>query len=137
VSRKLGSKLERTKQDTKLTAGEPVKPSHFTARASAEWDRIISELSASGLTLTPAHRGLVALAATLSADIRSCWERVATDGEYVKGGSGGLKPHPALQRMDLLRRDLAKVLASLGLQKPSPEDLTPKGPTLEDVLNGV
>ena len=70
------------------------------------------------------------------ADIKRCWQRVEADGEYVTGGSGGLKPHPALQRLDLLRRDLGKVLASLGLQKPVPEDTTPKGPTLEDILNG-
>ena len=42
----------------------------------------------------------------------------------MTGGSGGLKPHPALQRLDLLRRDLIKVMTQLGLQKPEPENMT-------------
>ena len=86
---------------------------------------ILAELASSGLQLTPAHRALVSLAATLSADIKSCWKRVEEDREYVTGGSGGLKPHSALQRLDLLRRDLIKVMTQLGLQKPEPEDTTP------------
>ena len=54
----------------------------------------------------------------------------------MTGGSGGLKPHPALQRMDLLRRDLLKAFIQLGLKKPEPEGEKRKGPTLEEVLNG-
>jgi P27 family predicted phage terminase small subunit len=136
MSRRLGSKLETTKPPAKPIAGAPTKPSHLSAQASEEWDRILDELSRSGLPLTPAHRGLLHLASTLSADIKRCWERVETEGEYVTGGSGGLKPHPALQRMDLLRRDLLKAFIQLGLKKPEPEGEKRKGPTLEEVLNG-
>src|SRR6266404_22098 len=123
MSRKLGSHLETTKQKAKPIAGEPVKPSHLSEQASAEWDRILAELSASGLTLTPAHRALVTLAATLSADIKRCWSVIEANGsEYCKAGTGAPKLHPAVQRLDALRRDLAKVLAALGLQRPVPDD---------------
>jgi phage terminase small subunit len=137
MSRKLGSHLDSTKPKGKPVAGEPVKPAHLSASASAEWDRILGELISSGLTLTPAHRGLVALAATLSADIRKCWTVLQENGgDYTTAGTGAVKLHPAAARLDCLRRDLAKVLASLGLQKPAQEDPDDGKPTLEDVLDG-
>ena len=136
MSRKLGSHLESTKKPSKLIPGTPEKSKGLSVRASAEWDRLLDELSRSGLTLTPAHRALVTLAATLSADIRSCWNAIEANGsEYIQAGTGALKLHPAVSRLDGLRRDLAKVLSSLGLEKPVAEE-EEEGETLEDVLNG-
>ena len=53
------------------TFGTPQKPAHLSAVASAEWDKLIKEIDASGLQVTPAHRALISLAATLAADIKS------------------------------------------------------------------
>jgi phage terminase small subunit len=135
MSRRLGSKLERAALP-KPIAGEPTKPAHLSASASAEWDRILGELIASGLTLTPAHRGLVALAATLSADIKSCWAAIEANGsDYCHSAAGTPKLHPAVQRLDCLRRDLLKALTALGLQKPALENENTGERTLDDVLN--
>jgi hypothetical protein len=71
---------------------------------------------------------------TLCADIYDCWQVLqANRGNYTTAGTRAVKLHPAAARLDVLRRDLIKALAQL--QKPAPEDLTPKGPTLEDILN--
>jgi hypothetical protein len=51
-------------------------------------------------------------------------------------GTGAVKLHPAAGRLDVLRRDLTKALALLGLQKPTPEEPESEHETLEDVLNG-
>jgi phage terminase small subunit len=133
----LGSRLERAAQPKPL-AGKPAKPAHLSASASPEWDRILGELVASCLTLTPAHRGLVALAATLSADIKSCWAAIEANGsDSCHSAAGTPKLHPAVQRLDCLRRDLLKALTALGLQKPALEDDENTGkPTLADILDG-
>lgn len=51
--------------------GQPAKPANLSPSAAAEWDRLIGEIEASGLQITPAHRALISLAATLAADIKS------------------------------------------------------------------
>jgi hypothetical protein len=38
------------------TFGTPVKPAHLSPGASAEWDRLLSEIKEAGLQITPAHR---------------------------------------------------------------------------------
>ena len=53
------------------TFGQPTKPANLSPAAAAEWDRLIAEIEASGLQITPAHRSLIACAATLEADIKS------------------------------------------------------------------
>ncbi len=136
MSRKLGSHLESTKPKPTLVPGQPVKPGALSTQAAKEWDRIVAELNASGLTLSPAHRGLVTLAATLSADIRRCWATLEVNGgDYTTAGTGAVKLHPAAARLDCLRRDLLKALVALGLQRPKAEPKADEGESLEDFLN--
>jgi hypothetical protein len=58
MSRRLGSKLETTNRhsNTKLISGELVKSSNLSEWASQEWDKLLAELEASGISLSPAHR---------------------------------------------------------------------------------
>ena len=61
----------------------PLKPKGLSA--AAEWDRLISEIDASGLQVTPAHRAVISLAATIAADVADAWAAVQKDGAYVMG----------------------------------------------------
>jgi phage terminase small subunit len=136
MSRKLGSKLESTKQASKLIAGTLDKSSNLSEWASVEWDKLLAELEASGIDLSPAHRCTLVVCATLRADIRDCWAVIRENGSaYTQAGTGAVKLHPAAARLDVLRRDLTKSLALLGLQKPVPDN-EEHGETLEDILNG-
>ncbi len=73
----------------------------------------------------------------VNADIRDCWTVLQTNGSnYTTAGTGAVKLHPAAARLDVLRRDLTKALALLGLQKPIPDDPDDGRPTLEEFLNG-
>jgi len=65
--------------------GAPGKPAHLSPVASAEWDKLIGEIEASGLQVTPAHRAAISLAATIAADIADSWAAVQKDGAYVMG----------------------------------------------------
>ncbi len=122
MSSKLGSHLESTKTPRKLLPGQPEKSSNLSEWASAEWDRLLTDLEQSGIQLTPAHRCTLVVCATLRADIRDCWAVIRENGSaYTQAGTGATKLHPAAARLDVLRRDLTKALALLGLQKPGPE----------------
>ena len=48
---------------TPPTFGTPQKPAHLSPEAARQWDKLIKEIDASGLQITPAHRGLITLAA--------------------------------------------------------------------------
>lgn len=136
MSRKLGSRLETTKRASKLITGTLDKSSNLSEWAAQEWDKLLAELEASGIDLSPAHRCTLVVCATLRADIRDCWAVIRANGSaYTQAGTGAVKLHPAAARLDVLRRDLTKSLALLGLQKPIPDDTEP-GETLEDILNG-
>jgi hypothetical protein len=78
-----------------------------------EWDRIVGELSASNIQVTPAHRTALSLAATIAADIAGAWAKIEEDGAYI-ATKAGIAAHPASKRLDALRRDYIKVLAMLG-----------------------
>jgi phage terminase small subunit len=66
------------------TFGTPQKPTHLSPTASAQWDKLIKEIDASGLQVTPAHRAaLFSLAATIAADIADAWAAVQKNGAYV------------------------------------------------------
>jgi|ERR1051326_1449530 phage terminase small subunit len=113
------------------------KPSNLSVRAAQEWDRILNRLKESGIELTPAHEVTVGVCSTLLADIAECWETIQTNGgSFCKAGTGAPKLHPAAARLDVLRRDLIKALAQLGLQKPPKPIDTDGQETLEDVLSG-
>jgi phage terminase small subunit len=137
MSRKLGSNLETTKQASKLVAGNPGKSDNLSEWASKEWDRLLADLEASGIELSPAHHCTLVVCATLRADIRDCWAVISENGSaYTQAGTGAVKLHPAAARLDVLRRDLTKALALLGLQKPVPE-VPEAGGGLEAILNGT
>lgn len=122
-----------TKPPAKLIAGEPVKSANLSPIASEEWDLLFAQLEASGIALSPAHSCTLAICATLRADIKDCWTVITANGSaYTQAGTGAVKLHPAAARLDILRRDLTKALALLGLQKPIPE--AEHGETLEDFL---
>lgn len=97
-----------------------------------------AQLEASGIALSPAHSATLIVCATLRADINDCWAVIRENGgAYTKAGTGAAKLHPAAARLDVLRRDLTKALALVGLQKPVPKDDEEIGHrTLEDILNG-
>jgi phage terminase small subunit len=119
-----------------LQPGTPAKPSGLSELAAIEWDRLLAELQEAGLQITVAHRAPLALAATIAADIAEAWAAVKQDGAYVQGKIG-LQAHPAVKRMDALRRDYIKVLGLLGLRAAvSGERKTTGEETLEDILNG-
>lgn len=108
--------MPRTVKKSKdLAPGQPTKPLNLSPRAADEWDRITGELSASNITLTPAHRTVLSMAATLAADIGEAWDRVKEDGAYI-ATKNGIASHPASKRLDTLRRDYIKVLTMLGLR---------------------
>jgi len=135
MSRTLGSTL--TKPSPKPPTGHPDKSVNLSPWASLEWDKLLADLEASGITLSPAHRCTLVVCATLRADIRDCWAAIsANGGAYTKAGTGAVKLHPAAARLDVLRRDLTKALALLGLQKPIPEG-PDAGDALEAILNGT
>jgi phage terminase small subunit len=136
MSRKLGSKLERVRKP-RSTPEAMEKSPRLSPWASEEFDRLLAELEKSGIVLTPAHRCTLIVCATLRADIRDCWAVIRENGSaYCKAGTGAVKLHPAAARLDVLRRDLTKALALLGLQKPVPDEPEDKEPTLEEILAG-
>lgn len=120
-------------KDQQLTSGAPVKSAGLSALASAEWDRLLGELTEAGIQVTKAHRALLTLAATIAADIRDGWTAVERDGSYIEG-KAGLVAHPATRRIDALRRDYIKVLSLLGLRSGVAGGKSEE--TLEDVLKG-
>ena len=100
-----------------MTPGAPDKPSNLSARAATEWNRIMRELADSSIQVAKAHRGLIAQAATISADIADAWETVTTEGAYFENPkTGSMQMHPAARRLDNLRRDYIKVMSLLGLR---------------------
>jgi phage terminase small subunit len=112
------------------------KSQHLSPWASAEWDQMLSKLKASHIELTPAHAYLLTVCSTLRADIRDCWAVIQENGgSYTKAGTGAVKLHPAAARLDVLRRDLTKALALLGLQKPEAEEPAERRPTLKEILD--
>ncbi len=122
------------KKDKHLVAAAPTKPVSLSERAAKEWDRIAGELEAAHIILSPAHRSLLELAATISADISECLERIKQDGEYIVT-KAGLVAHPASKRKDALRRDYIKVAATLGLRSATAGPPPDKGKTLDDILD--
>jgi phage terminase small subunit len=130
--------MGRPKQSkTPPAFGQPAKPHHLSAEASAQWDKLLREIEASGLQITPAHRGLIQLAATLQADMKRDWQELDPEhggSAYFTTDKGGIMAHPALKRMDALRRDLIKTLSAIGLRPGLPSEQG-EGDRLEDLLN--
>jgi phage terminase small subunit len=121
-------------KDQNLVSGAPKKSLGLSERASAEWDRLLAEFAEAGIQVTVAHRALLTLAATTAADIRREWEAIVQNGEYQMVVGKGMVQHPAVKRMDALRKDYIKILSMLGLRSGVVGGKTDE--TLEDVLNG-
>jgi phage terminase small subunit len=122
------------KKDKNLAPGQPKKPGNLSERAGAEWDRLVGELSAAHIQVTPAHRTPLSLASTIAADIADAWAAVKRDGAYIETKSG-LAAHPASKRLDALRRDYIKVLSMLGLRTAVATPGESKEETLDELLN--
>jgi phage terminase small subunit len=119
-----------------MRAGKPDKPGNLSPRAAAEWDRLVKELDRSGIQVATAHRTLIALAATIAADIADAWETIKVEGAYiVNEKTGQSQSHPAAKRLDALRRDYIRVMSLIGLRTPTAGEGN-SGQSLEDVLNG-
>jgi phage terminase small subunit len=117
-----------------MTPGQPDKPTNLSTRAAAEWDRIVTELTASSIGVSPAHRGLIAQAATIAADIAEAWAIVKDGGAYESNvKTGTTQMHPAAKRLDALRRDYIKVMSLIGLRAAVAGEVP--GDSLEDFLN--
>jgi phage terminase small subunit len=124
------------KTDPNLKPGAPLKPANLSARAYAEWDRLISELAASQIQVSAAHRAPLSLAATIAADIASAWARVQANGAYQTNlKTGAITEHPASKKLDALRRDYIKVLVMLVLRTAVAAPERSKEVSLEDFLN--
>jgi phage terminase small subunit len=120
-----------------ITPGLPAKSSGLSPAASLEWDRLLKELQDAGVLVTVAHRAALTLAATIAADIKSDWAEIQKEGAYVSGPKGGIVAHPAVKRMDALRRDYTKVLSMLGVRTAaSGGEQAGDADELADILNG-
>jgi phage terminase small subunit len=122
------------RKDANLKPGKPEKPVNLSARAAVAWDRLVNQLEGAQIQLTTAHSSLLSIASTLSADIADAWETVKANGAYITNKkTGAVQEHPASKKLDALRRDLIKVLVTLGTRAaaaPPPDN----SPTLEDIL---
>ena len=118
-----------------VNPGWPKKPANLSPTAAIEWDRLTQELSDSGVLITIAHRAALSLASTIAADIKSDWAEIQAEGAYTMG-KNGIVAHPAVKRMDALRRDYIKALSMLGVRAAVASDKTATGDDLDAILNG-
>jgi P27 family predicted phage terminase small subunit len=144
MGRKLGSKLETTKQAVPLTAGMPDKPSGLSAGAARQWDRLVDEMDRSGIVLIPAYRAAIVQAATLQADLAVAWEIIKRDGRYTTSKTWVMKTHPAVDDTMRLNEKLSRALWQLGLTprsrsnaeaKVEPEQMSAEDQAVSDMLD--
>ena len=129
----MGRSVKKSKD---LRTGKPDKPTGLSALASTEWDRVLRELSDSGIEVTPGHRvWLEACGANLHDEITQAAARVKKDGAYIVT-KAGLVAHPASKRLDALRRDRVKVMSLLGLRAAVATGFDEREVTLDDALGG-
>lgn len=118
-----------------MASGTPAKPTNLSDRAAESWDKIIKELEESNIQVAPAHRVLIAQAATIAADIQEAWEAIKDGSTYeVNEKTGVTQLHPGAKRLDALRRDLVKVMSLIGLRTPTRGEKSES--TLDDILRG-
>ena len=121
----------------RMMPGKPVKPKTLSKEAAAEWDRLVEDINESGIQLAKAHGELLAMAATIAADIADASETVKIEGAYVTNEkTGAMQSHPAARRLDNLRRDYIKVLSLLGLRSAVGGESSDSPKSLADLLNG-
>jgi len=126
----------------KLTPGMPVKPQGLSDAAARYWDELIDVMRVSGIVLIAGDASIVAMAATLKADLSAAWEIVKRDGRYVTTKTGVMKIHPAVEDTAKLNEKLSKCLWQLGLTPKSRGNQVKAAEhesddaTLEDILEG-
>jgi phage terminase small subunit len=104
-----------------MTLGVPERPANLEGRAVEVWDEIVAELVGSGIQLSKAHRTLLETAAVLVVDMEDCRERAQIEGSYRENPrTGAYQLHPAVRRLDALRRDFIKTMSQLGMRSASP-----------------
>ena len=128
------------KQINELTPGLPEKPGGLSESASRNWDRLITEMEDSGITLIPGFRAAIAQAAVLQADLETAWTPLSKRMDAITANSGARKLNPAVADMHTSREKLMRVLYQLGLTPKSIGGNAGKekdeGPTLEELLKG-
>ncbi len=100
--------------------GTPQKPLHLSDAASAEWDRLMGEINASGLQITPTHRA------------RGGHQEQCPDAVCLCRLAIGIVAHPASKSLDALRSDCIEVLTIL---VSGPAVAAPKNQG--DLLSGI
>lgn len=100
-----------------MTLGVPARPDNLEGKAAEAWDEIVTELVDSGIQLSKAHRTLLETAATLVADMEDSREVAKIEGHYRENPrTGAYQLHPAVRRLDALRRDFIKTMSQLGMR---------------------
>lgn len=65
---RLGQK-PRGIEPTQLIPGQPTKPRGLSEAAARYWDQLLDDMSRSGITLIPGDASIIAMAATIKADL--------------------------------------------------------------------
>ena len=120
-----------------MTPGRPAKPPGLPKPVTAEWDRLVSELADSNITIAKAHGRLIEQAARIAVDITEAGEVIRENKSpyYLNRNTGAWMLHPATRRLDSLRRDYVKVLSLLGLRSAVSDGLPDKVKSMEDILD--
>jgi hypothetical protein len=118
-----------------MRPGRPAKPPGMTKEVGAEWDRLLKDLTSSGISIAKAHGRLMEQAAMIAVDLSDADAASKKDGPYyLNRNTGAVMLHPATRRLDSLRRDYVKVLSLLGLRSAIAGEAK-GGPSLDDMLD--
>ena len=119
-----------------MTPGRPAKPPDMSKVAAREWDRLLKELTESGIRVAKAHGRLIETAANVLVDMEDAKDTLSKNkgAYYLNRNTGAIMLHPAARRLDSLRRDYVKVLSLLGLRS-AVAGQDDSGKTLEDILD--
>lgn len=119
-----------------MTPGVPAKPPDLSKAAAREWDRLLKELTESGIRVAKAHGRLIDTAANIVADMVEAANALTENkgAYYLNRQTGAIMIHPAARRLDSLRRDYIKVLSLLGLRSAVADGEQDKGKSLDDFL---
>lgn len=98
--------------------GRPKCPPFLHQYAKDEWAALLPELDRLGL-LTLVDRGSLAAYCQAWAEFRIATEMLDAEGRTTMGGSGGLKPHPAISFQRSAWRAILAFAALFGLDPSS------------------
>ena len=115
---RLGQK-PRGIEHTQLIPGQPAKPQGLSEAAARYWDQLLDEMSRSGIALIPGDASIIAMAATIKADLATAWAYLQEHGRYTVSKTGVQKLSPAAEDIGKLNEKLARCLWQLGLTPKS------------------